>query len=766
MQEAPSSQERTGANNNNNNNNNSGSNRNNNNHNNDNSNTGNNSSIIVPRLSNGTPEVHEQVSNATHWGVTCDGCNAYPIVGKRYKCNTCADFDLCGICHNDPELLRKYHRSEFPTHTFMLYIETRRARFSTQRVHDANADTLESRLESIRQIGSENNNNNTKNNMQVEKEKDNKMKKKKKEKMTFLQKVCCCITFLPKLAFIIVYLSCKCICYVGSMRWYTKENCPCLFNLFSKPTWNRLRIYIVAYVLWMSPIIAFLILLCIYVDPNVATFGSIESKREFIGSGTNATTTSLHSDRGYVCAPLITFSIMLVLGSLRTFFVSYDPQLFPTRKIKIWFYTCLATIFCFMLTVLSFVLSVAYISDENSVEHEAGTVRAVHVLIGSVVALWVLVCIIGVRLCSKEGEENQRRHIGAGVLVNISGGCVFTLLIIQISLVVSKLNGMGAYTWGTALTPIWILNAVAICATLIILAAVCKDDELHTPAVTTLYAIVGAWVSTFGSLFFTEILFVAYMDQDVNGKNYLTPYNVIAPFLVIWGFYAIIVLWELIQSSINCCKRYVEMCEARHLKLVYINRRVKQRVLYGKDAIDAAKVNEKINELKLEAHAIVTTHGGGDSSKDDPSIGSNGNSTSKVNVVVDDDENNIETGQSKGDFCNYILSNVSDGVHGNASKETERIYNEIDVHLMNALSKSSRLSAEDYTTSRAGLLQDLKSITIIIEKHADVIDHDRVYNDMIDFQKIYAARASQKVWNTRVASKFGEILKLTGPFRV
>lgn len=34
-----------------------------------------------------------------HWCVTCDGCEANPIRGPRFKCPACPNYDLCGNCY-------------------------------------------------------------------------------------------------------------------------------------------------------------------------------------------------------------------------------------------------------------------------------------------------------------------------------------------------------------------------------------------------------------------------------------------------------------------------------------------------------------------------------------------------------------------------------------------------------------------------------------------------------------------------------------------
>lgn len=57
-------------------------------------------------------------SQTIHYRVSCDMCNAFPIVGIRYKCTVCPNFDLCEKCesenwkqHNHPMI--KYRKSQF-----------------------------------------------------------------------------------------------------------------------------------------------------------------------------------------------------------------------------------------------------------------------------------------------------------------------------------------------------------------------------------------------------------------------------------------------------------------------------------------------------------------------------------------------------------------------------------------------------------------------------------------------------------------------------
>lgn len=39
-------------------------------------------------------------NNNVHFGTSCNGCQKNPIVGDRYKCLECQDFDFCSNCEN------------------------------------------------------------------------------------------------------------------------------------------------------------------------------------------------------------------------------------------------------------------------------------------------------------------------------------------------------------------------------------------------------------------------------------------------------------------------------------------------------------------------------------------------------------------------------------------------------------------------------------------------------------------------------------------
>ena len=54
-----------------------------------------------------------------HTNVACDGCDVNPIVGARYKCAVCKDFDYCDNCEEKLEhphaFLKIKHPSQNPT---------------------------------------------------------------------------------------------------------------------------------------------------------------------------------------------------------------------------------------------------------------------------------------------------------------------------------------------------------------------------------------------------------------------------------------------------------------------------------------------------------------------------------------------------------------------------------------------------------------------------------------------------------------------------
>lgn len=50
------------------------------------------------------PDLNESMyPNEVHERVACDGCGVHPIVGVRYKCSVCKNFDFCEKCEESKD---------------------------------------------------------------------------------------------------------------------------------------------------------------------------------------------------------------------------------------------------------------------------------------------------------------------------------------------------------------------------------------------------------------------------------------------------------------------------------------------------------------------------------------------------------------------------------------------------------------------------------------------------------------------------------------
>jgi len=65
------------------------------------------------------PCKEESAEGISHGNVRCDGCNVYPIVGPRYNCTVCPDFDLCAKCE-----AASVHPAEHPLLKFRQPVNT------------------------------------------------------------------------------------------------------------------------------------------------------------------------------------------------------------------------------------------------------------------------------------------------------------------------------------------------------------------------------------------------------------------------------------------------------------------------------------------------------------------------------------------------------------------------------------------------------------------------------------------------------------------
>ena len=76
--------------------------------------------IINTKIGNKNEKLEDE-KEAIHKNVRCDGCKKYPIIGIRYKCTICHNFDYCEECekkfneeHNHPFLkIRKPELAHF-----------------------------------------------------------------------------------------------------------------------------------------------------------------------------------------------------------------------------------------------------------------------------------------------------------------------------------------------------------------------------------------------------------------------------------------------------------------------------------------------------------------------------------------------------------------------------------------------------------------------------------------------------------------------------
>eukprot|EP01113_Clastostelium_recurvatum_P044791 TRINITY_DN75_c0_g1_i1.p1 TRINITY_DN75_c0_g1~~TRINITY_DN75_c0_g1_i1.p1 ORF type:complete len:496 (+),score=181.84 TRINITY_DN75_c0_g1_i1:97-1584(+) len=59
---------------------------------------------------------------SVHRHVTCDGCKTSPIVGPRFKCKVCDDFDLCASCESKNMTVGTHN----PTHTMIKFTQPKR----------------------------------------------------------------------------------------------------------------------------------------------------------------------------------------------------------------------------------------------------------------------------------------------------------------------------------------------------------------------------------------------------------------------------------------------------------------------------------------------------------------------------------------------------------------------------------------------------------------------------------------------------------------
>ena len=63
------------------------------------------------------------LSSLLYLGISCDSCGKNAFPGKRYKCLTCYDFDLCQDCYEGGETGTSQHNTDHPMQVILTKVE-------------------------------------------------------------------------------------------------------------------------------------------------------------------------------------------------------------------------------------------------------------------------------------------------------------------------------------------------------------------------------------------------------------------------------------------------------------------------------------------------------------------------------------------------------------------------------------------------------------------------------------------------------------------
>jgi hypothetical protein len=79
----------------------------------------------MPKASQQESEIKD--GQVVHQKCECDGCGKFPIVGARYKCSVCKNFDYCTDCEetkkHDHPFLKINHPDQVPASIFCVINE-------------------------------------------------------------------------------------------------------------------------------------------------------------------------------------------------------------------------------------------------------------------------------------------------------------------------------------------------------------------------------------------------------------------------------------------------------------------------------------------------------------------------------------------------------------------------------------------------------------------------------------------------------------------